>query len=110
MNDVARRLARELQKPARPTPSRPVDRCQNGHPLTVSKVRMGWGYCEACGTARAVPIGRVESRAGDGKFVYLKSALMSEFRAAFGSEDMAWEAFEQERRNKEWIIVDIYDA
>lgn len=108
MNDVARRLAKELSKPTRFPSGRPVDRCSNGHPLTVSKVRMGWGYCETCGSARAVPIGRVESRAGDGKFVYVKEALMSEFRAEFGSEDMALEAFEHECRNREWVVINLY--
>lgn len=110
MNDVARRLARELSKPVRLPLARPVDKCPNRHPLTISKVRMGWGYCESCGTARAVPIGQVESNSGSGKFVYVREALMCEFRAAFGTEDMAEEAFHQECKNREWIIVDLYDV
>jgi len=75
-----------------------------------SRARFGSGYCEACSISMPVAIGRIVSKGPhQGKYIYLKSAILQEIREGNADPRDISAEVDEELRNRDFFVIELYE-
>lgn len=78
--------------------------------LKRSRSRFGSGYCEACALFMPVAIGRIVSKGPhQGKYIYLKSAILREVRESNDDPSDISAEVDDELRNRDYFVIELYE-